>query len=245
MHKKYILLNLLSAITLSGCGSKNTNQPPENVTAETDSTIELEEETEMNSPAGPEKETETDSSTGPEEEIETEERTDSLAESEDEDSSDESASDGPETIKDPAVNITVEKHNESRSISAEDGTILYKSSCIYPVISIEDNDAAAEKINADIRARLDAFYADTEVRDWARESYQLHVEDEDRDYSFIYFQEDLWIGIARSDRNVISIGLEHYDYAGVTGRTMCTTGIIIMFQSNGNDISVRTGNANP
>ena len=202
MHKKYILLILLSAITLSGCGNKNTNQPPENVTAEADSTIEPEEETETDSSAEPEEEIKTDSSTEPEEEI------GSPAESEEEASSDEYAPDDSQTKKDPAVNITVEKHNESKSITAEDGSILYKSSCIYPVISIEDNDAAAEKINADISARLDAFYADTEVRDWARESYQLHVEDEEHDYSFIHFQEDLWIGIARSDRNVISIVLD-------------------------------------
>ena len=195
MHKKYILLILLSAITLSGCGNKNTNQPPENVTAEADSTIEPEEEF------------------------------DSPAESEEEASSDEYAPDDSQTKKDPAVNITIEKHNESKSITAEDGSILYKSSCIYPVISIEDNDAAAEKINADISARLDAFYADTEVRDWARESYQLHVEDEEHDYSFIHFQEDLWIGIARSDRNVISIVLDCYTYAGGAHGSTSYTGV--------------------
>ena len=219
MRKKCILLILLSAITLSGCGNKSTHQPQGNVIAETDTATESDEETEMDSSIEPEEETKTDSPAEPEEE------TDSPAESEDEDSSDESASESPEIKKDPAVNITIEMQNENNSISAEDGTILYKSHCIYPVISIEDNNTAAEKINADIRARLDAFYADTEVRDWAKESYQFHIEDEDRNYSFVYFQEDLWIGIARSDRNVISIVLDCYTYAGGAHGSTSYTGI--------------------
>ncbi len=228
MRKKCILLILLSAITLSGCGNKSTSQPQENMITETDTVIESEEEAETDSPAEPEEETETDFPTESEEAI---------------DSSDESASEIPEIKKDPTVNITIEMHNESNSISAEDGTTLYKSSCIYPVISIENNDAAAEKINADIRAILDAFYADTEVRDWARESYQLHVDDEEHYYSFIYFQEDLWIDIARSDRNVISIVLDCYSYAGgAHGSSSCTaisystkTGKQIAFSELGED----------
>lgn len=61
---------------------------------------------------------------------------------------------------------------------AEDGPILYTSRCVYPVVTMEENEVAAEKTNAEIQTKVDAFFADTSIRELAKEDYRMYQADE-------------------------------------------------------------------
>lgn len=97
--------------------------------------------------------------------------------------------------------------------TAEDGTSIYTSAISYPVVSIEGNAAAAEKINADIKARVDAFQADTLTLDAARENYQLEAA-LGSEYPFPGYYSDMGFTVARSDNNVISFTGSFSNYSG-------------------------------
>ena len=51
--------------------------------------------------------------------------------------------------------------------------IIYTSTCTYPIVTIEGNESATDKINADIQAIVDDFYADTSYPEWAKDDYDL------------------------------------------------------------------------
>lgn len=89
---------------------------------------------------------------------------------------------------------------------AEDGNIIYTSSCVYPVVTMVENENAAEKINAFIQAEVDDFLADTSTHDAAREDYEVYLSDEDfsSQYGFSSYSQGFDMTVTRNDRNVIS-----------------------------------------
>ncbi len=118
----------------------------------------------------------------------------------------------PDTSVSPVeTNITIDIHQDSEEVTADDGTVLLTKSYSYPVITIEGNDAAAEKINADIRSRVESFRADRESEEWAKGGY---VDSQDSEYDFIPYIEDLSFGIQRADSNVISFVKSAYSFTG-------------------------------
>ncbi len=122
--------------------------------------------------------------------------------------------------------ITFESKEDSDS--AQDGTLLYTSLCSYPVVQIEGNEGATEKINADIRAKVDAVLADTATRDYARNDYQSRqeylLENED-EYGFSNYYHDLDITVTRNDSNVISFLIADSVYSGGVHGNYVFTGL--------------------
>ena len=99
---------------------------------------------------------------------------------------------------------------------AEDGTILYTSHCVYPVVTMEENEIAAEKINAEIQTKVDAFFADTSIRELAKEDYRMYQADEalNSGYNFSGYEQDFDMIVTRNDSNVISFYITSSYYIG-------------------------------
>lgn len=139
------------------------------------------------------------------------------------DAPEENSPENPENESDTSVSseqshITIQMTKEENNKSAENGTVyLYKSSS-YPTVSIEGNETAADKINADIRSRVDSFNANTEVEEWGKEYLDM-FESEEEDFekesiSFNGYSEDLSFQAQRADSNVISFTMTYYAYTG-------------------------------
>lgn len=99
---------------------------------------------------------------------------------------------------------------------AEDGTLLYTSHCVYPVVTMEENEIAAEKINAEIQTKVDAFFADTSIRELAKEDYRMYQADEalNSGYNFSGYEQDFDTIVTRNDSNVISFYMTSSYYIG-------------------------------
>lgn len=140
-----------------------------------------------------------------------------LTSQENTDNSEASETPSEETTQDDSCNleqstIQIEMQTVEDKITDEDGTVLLIKSATYPVVTITDNEAAADKINADIQANLDAFHADTSTADYAKEDRQFRLEMEDD--SFLEYTEDITYEAARSDTNVISFKTTYSSYTG-------------------------------
>lgn len=108
--------------------------------------------------------------------------------------------------------ITIDTETIEDSDTAEDGTTIYTTSYVKPTVTIEGNDSASEKINADLQSRIDSFNADETLRNEAKEYYDISLTDED--YYFNEYSETLDFEVMRSDTNVISFIVTAYSYAG-------------------------------
>ena len=110
--------------------------------------------------------------------------------------------------------ITFETKEDSDS--AEDGNILYTSRCVYPVVTMEENKGAADKINAYIQAEVNDFLTDTSIRDGAREFYEVYLANEDinSQYGFHSYSQDFDMTVTRNDSNVISCCTTISSYTG-------------------------------
>lgn len=130
------------------------------------------------------------------------------------------------SVSNESSHITIEMKTEENDKATEDGTVyLYKSSS-YPVVTIEGNEAAAEKINADIRSRIDTFNANTEVEELAKSDLEFYEsESADDDYPFMGYSEGLNFRTARADRDVISFTMTYDCYTGGAHGNNDTRGI--------------------
>lgn len=109
--------------------------------------------------------------------------------------------------------ITLETKSGNEEKTADDGTVYLSKSYSYPVVTIEGNDAAAEKINADIQSRVDSFMEATEIEEWAKESYDEAIAS-DSEYPFLAYSDDMTIAPQRADSNVISFTISNYSFTG-------------------------------
>lgn len=127
--------------------------------------------------------------------------------------SDSEISESDSLVSNIKSNISIEMQEKEDNQSSEDGTVyLYKNSA-YPVVSIDGNKEAAEKINADIYSRIDSFNANTEVAGLAKEWLDT-IKSEESDYPFMGYSESLIFKPVRSDSNVISFTLTYDAYTG-------------------------------
>lgn len=131
--------------------------------------------------------------------------------------------------------ISIEMVKTEDKATAEDGTVLLIKTCSYPVVSIEGNEEAANKINASIQNILQNFSANADTTlEYAEESYQMQAEE---GISFLLeYSEDLTFTAARCDSNVISFRAAFYNYSG--GAHGNTTSYTVNYAtSSGEEIS--------
>ncbi|MDE7258075.1 MAG: DUF3298 and DUF4163 domain-containing protein, partial [Lachnospiraceae bacterium] len=122
------------------------------------------------------------------------------------------------TVNDTSVtigksNIDIQMQTEEDNKSTEDGTVYFYKSVTYPVVTMEGNAEAADKINADIRSRIDSFNANKEVEDMAEEMLQ-YFEEEDNDYPLLGYSAGMTYKTVRADSNVISFTLTYDSFSG-------------------------------
>ncbi len=147
-----------------------------------------------------------------------------------EDNPSENSGDKSDThVSNEPSHITITMTEEQNDKSAEDGTVyLYKSSS-YPSVSIEGNEASADKINADIRSRVDSFNDNPEVEIWGKEYFEMFESEpenfEKEGITFVGYSEELSFETRRADSNVISFTMTYYAYTGGAHGNYDTIGI--------------------
>ena len=123
-----------------------------------------------------------------------------------------------------SISVSIDLQTEENDETAEDGTTIYTSVIVYPVVSIEGNETAAEKINADIQTRVDASRKDTMVLDMAKEDYEYTLTEES-EYPFLGYESVLDFIVTRADINVISFAVTYYEFSGGAHGNSTTIGI--------------------
>lgn len=132
--------------------------------------------------------------------------------------------------------------------SAEDGSILYTSLCVYPVVVMKGNESAAKKINAAIKAEVDAFLIDTSIRDYAKDDYRIYLSNKElnSEYGFSGYYHNFDMMVTRNDGNVVSfyitissyMGGAHEGYYGAGLNFNAKTGEAIAFSELGENAEV-------
>lgn len=112
-----------------------------------------------------------------------------------------------------ASSVSLNFYTEEQSTKLEDDTVLCTKKCVYPMVKIEDNEIAADKINADIQERVDSFHTDNDVFDIAQWDYQ-DIYANDPDLHFSGYSDELIFTAARADSKVISFLVTSQYYAG-------------------------------
>ena len=112
--------------------------------------------------------------------------------------------------------VSIEMQTVEDKDTAEDGTVIYIRSYSQPTVTIAGNEAASEKINADIQSRIDSFTASEQMRNEAREYYEVTLAEED--FMFREYIESLTFAVSRNDTSVISFVMTTYmDTGGAHG----------------------------
>ncbi len=125
--------------------------------------------------------------------------------------------------------VSIFLYSEKRSTEAMNDKIIYTSTCTYPIVTIEGNENAADKINADIQAIVDDFYADTSSLEWAKDEYEAHYNTN----LYIYtYSDSVEFSVVRADNNVISFLVTNEWYGG---------GAHSLYGSTGLNYDTRTG----
>lgn len=198
MKKKTIYAMLAAATVILSCGVCG---------GQTDSAERYEQKVALDMDMDDSQQTDSDTSVVPSEQIESLPPTDSAH------SADESAT-GQQSYY-----VTLDWQTIENSDTAEYGTLLYTSTCTYPVVSIEGNQDAADKINASIQEYVTAFSNDTSIQSFAREDYVPE------NPAFIAYNSDLSFAARRSDSNVISFEAIFYVYSGGAHGNYSTVGL--------------------
>lgn len=101
---------------------------------------------------------------------------------------------------------------EEQITKMEGDNILCMKRYLYPVVTIEENENAADKINADIQERVNSFRVDTlDVLDDAAYIDEV-IQDDPEYHDYNYTEEQLRFTAARADSKVISflVDLQHF-----------------------------------
>ena len=127
----------------------------------------------------------------------------------------------------PDSSVTVVMMSEDNAeLATDDGTVYYTITCSYPVVSIAGNETAAEKINADIRSRVDAYNTSVNMQaETAKQDFEYLLSDEDIDYMPFPYSSDLSFTVTRADDNVIAFTENNYEYMGGAHGMPSTIGI--------------------
>ena len=121
---------------------------------------------------------------------------------------------GGVTVTAEETPVTVTMQSETEEMSLDDGTLYYISEWSYPAVSIEGNDDAADRINEDIRAQVDAF------------TENMPYVDEAKEYSAgVAYEYDLSYTVMRADENVISFAKDQYTFTGGAHGLDLTSGV--------------------
>lgn len=119
------------------------------------------------------------------------------------------------TISVPPVSLNF--FTEEHSTKAADDTLICIKRLVYPVVTIAENENAANKINEDIQERVNASRADTFVLDAAVDREQW---DSDYFYYFDCFCDEFILIPTRMDSKVISfLTVDYADTGGDHGHT--------------------------
>lgn len=151
----------------------------------------------------------------------------STEESTEEEAPAESGSETDITVSDmdSPVSITMETA-DTVELTTEDGIVYYTVSCSYPVVSIEGNDAAAEKINADISTRVDNHYSGVNSdAESAKEDFEYMLADAGEGNAPDPYTANLSFTVVRADDNVISFTEDGYIYMGGAHGSPSTIGV--------------------
>lgn len=106
--------------------------------------------------------------------------------------------------------VAIIMYSEKRSTEAVHGETIYTSICTYPVVIIESNENTANKINADIQAIVNDFYANTSYPESAKEDYERYYNTN----LHSYYSNKMLFTVTRADSNVISFLITSQWYAG-------------------------------
>lgn len=109
--------------------------------------------------------------------------------------------------------VKIDFYTEEQSTKTEDDTVVCVKKCIYPVVAIEGNKNAADKINADIQERVDSFRLDTLALDMAAQDYEI-ISENNTEYHFHYYTDESIFTAARADSKVISFLVTSQYYVG-------------------------------
>ena len=121
------------------------------------------------------------------------------------------------------ITVTIQAPDDVE-LTTEDGTLYYTITCSYPVVFIDGNEAAAEKINADILSRVDAFNTGVNIQaETAKEDYEYLINNDE--YTPPPYSSDLSFTVTRADDQVISFTQNDYIYMGGAHGLPGTTGI--------------------
>ncbi|MCM1262303.1 MAG: DUF3298 and DUF4163 domain-containing protein [Butyrivibrio sp.] len=118
--------------------------------------------------------------------------------------------------------VAVILYSEKRSMEAVHDRIIYTSMCTYPVVTIEGNVKAADKINADIQARVDDFRSDDSYLEQAKEEYEEWYNTNSWTYTY---SDNMLFSVARADSNVISFLVTYEWYGGGAHGLYGSTGL--------------------
>ena len=117
------------------------------------------------------------------------------------------------TVSTIESSVSVIMKTEVKPLIDENGIIYYTLSSTYPIISIEGNESAAEKINADICSRIEPILSASGSHD-AEKSWAKYLYENVPELTDTFFCDDMTYKVTRADDNVISFAITHYWYAG-------------------------------
>lgn len=118
--------------------------------------------------------------------------------------------------------VAIILYSEKRSTEAVHDRIIYTSTCTYPVVTIEGNENATDKINADIQAIVNSFYADTSYPEWAKDEYEEYYNTNLHSYTY---SDSILFTVTRADSNVISFLITNEWYGGGAHGLYGSTGL--------------------
>lgn len=119
------------------------------------------------------------------------------------------------TNTESSVTVDIKKVDD-KELTTDDGNVYYTITCSYPIVSIAGNEAAAEKINADILARVESFHTATmQTAELAKEDFEYMLsEDDGSGYTPFPYSSDLFFTVTRADDHVIAFTENGYEYMG-------------------------------
>lgn len=191
---KIILGSTLLAVCLTACGEKGDTQNSTGKTSENEVSVEDEDNKEVQT---------SDEESGNQQESEEETGQDNQQET---------------------AAVKIKMVEEPKESAAEDGTVLVYGSFRYPVVTIENNEEVANKINADIAKEKEAFEKSyNDYIELAKTDYESAASNPD--YEFTGYNLTESFQVQRNNNNVLALTESDQDYTGGAHGNYGTYGI--------------------